>query len=67
MIQFPNTIGGSHEPQNFHTYNTVLSYIVNYLDSARNKDQKLIGRFSEDRIFYRLLIAIPLKVYRKFG
>ena len=31
------------------------------------KDQKLVGRFSEDRIFYRLLTAIPLKTYGKLG
>ena len=36
-------------------------------DSARNKDQKLVGHFYEDRIFYRLLITVPLKIYRKFG
>ena len=35
--------------------------------SARNKDQKLVGQFFEDTIFYRLLIAVPLKMYRKFG
>ena len=35
--------------------------------SARIKDQKLVGRFYENRIFYRLLIAVPLKMYRKFG
>ena len=35
--------------------------------NARNKDQKLVGRFYEDRIFYRLLIAAPLRMYRKFG
>ena len=34
--------------------------------SARNKDQKLVGRFFEDRIFYRLLTAVPLKMYGKF-
>ena len=36
-------------------------------NSARNKDQKLVDHFYEDRIFYRLLIAVPLKMYRKFG
>ena len=35
--------------------------------SARNKDQKLVGHFYEDRIFYRLLISVPLRMYRKFG
>ena len=31
------------------------------LNGVRNKDQKLVGHFFEDRIFYRLLIAVPLK------
>ena len=35
--------------------------------SARNKDQKLVSRFYEDRIFYRLLITVPLRMYRKVG
>ena len=35
--------------------------------SGRNKGQKLVGRFFEDRTFCRLLIAIPLKMYSKFG
>ena len=35
--------------------------------SARNKDQKLVGHFFENRIFSKLLTAIPLKMYRKFG
>ena len=30
--------------------------------SARSKDQKLVGRFYQDRIFYRLLIAVPLMI-----
>ena len=34
--------------------------------SARNKDQKLVSRFFENRIFYRLLIVVPLKMYRKY-
>ena len=29
--------------------------------SARNKDQKLVGRFSENRYFLRLLIAVPIE------
>ena len=32
-----------------------------------HKDPKLVGRFFEDRIFYRLLTAVPLKMYGKFG
>ena len=36
--------------------------------SARNKDQKMVGHFYEDRInFYRLLISAPLRMYRNFG
>ena len=35
--------------------------------SARNKDQKLVGCFFENRMFYRLLITVPLKMYRKYG
>ena len=35
--------------------------------SGRNKRQKLVGRFFEDWIFRRLLIAFPLKMYSKFG
>ena len=35
--------------------------------SARNKDQKLVGHFYEDKIFYRLLISVPSRMYRKFG
>ena len=31
--------------------------------SGRNKDQKLVSCFFEDRIFYRLLIAVPMKMY----
>ena len=31
----------------------------------RNKDQKLVNHFYEDRIFYRLLSAVLLKMYRK--
>ena len=31
------------------------------------EDQKLVGHFSEDRIFYRLLTAVPLKMFGKFG
>ena len=47
-----------------HTY---IILCTMYIHSARNKDQKLVGRFSEDRIFYRLLTAVPLKMYGKFG
>ena len=44
-----------------------LDYLLS-THSARNKDQKLVGCFFEDRIFYRLLIiTVPLKVYRKYG
>ena len=43
-----------------------VKFTVTFI-SARNKDQELVGRFFEDGIFYRLLIAVPLKMYRKFG
>ena len=35
--------------------------------SARNKDQILICRLFENKIFFRLLTAVPLKMYKKFG
>jgi len=35
--------------------------------SGRNKGQKFVGHFFEDRTFCRLLIAIPLKMYSKIG
>ena len=41
---------------------TVCMYV-----SATNKNQNLASRFHEDRIFYRLLIAVRLEMYRKFG
>ena len=34
--------------------------------SARNKDQKLVGHFLKIGYFYRLLITVPLKMYRKY-
>jgi len=37
------------------------------LGSSRNKGQKLVGCFFEDRTFCRLLIAIPLKIYSKIS
>ena len=48
----------------------VLLYLMMYhyrCVSGRNKDQKLVCRFSENQTFYRLLIAVPLKMYSKFG
>ena len=44
-----------------------LSHCLCTLISARNKDQKLVGCILEDRIFYMLLITVPLKMYRKLG
>ena len=38
-----------------------------YQCSGRNKDLKLVGRIFENRTFCRLLIAIPLKMYSRFG
>ena len=46
---------GTHAHAHTHTHT-----------SARNKNQKLVDGFFEDRIFYRLLIAVLLKIYRKF-
>ena len=37
------------------------------VSSVRNKGQKLVGRFFENQTFCRLLIAVPLKMYSKFG
>ena len=34
--------------------------------SARNKDQKSVGHFLKT-VYFRLLTAVPLKMYRKFG
>ena len=57
-------------------YNTCLvlsmmttAYICFVITShtTRNEDQKLVCCFYEYRIFYRLLIAVPLQMYRKFG
>ena len=50
----------------------VMSVVKQYsslmVTSARNKDQKLVGRFLKiRRIFYRLLTAVPLNLYGKFG
>ena len=59
-----------------HTHNTQIHthccytymrwFLCNHF-STRNKDQKFVGRLFEDRIFYRLLIAVPMKKYSKFG
>ena len=35
--------------------------------SARNKDQKLVGRFFENGYFLGYRLLSPLKMYRKFG
>ena len=37
------------------------------LFSVRNKSQKLVGRFWEDRTFCMLLTPVPLKMYSNFG
>ena len=51
---------------------TVISHLFwditnTYYCSAGNKDQKLITCSFENRIFYRILIPVPLKMYRKLG
>ena len=38
-------------------------HVCMYVCSTRNKNQKLAGRFFEDRVFYRLPTAVPLKMY----
>ena len=38
-----------------------------YINSGRNKDQKLVGHFLKIGHFCKLSIAIPLKMYSKFG
>ena len=35
--------------------------------SARNKDQKLVGRFLKIGYFYRLPTTVPLQMYGNFG
>ena len=35
--------------------------------SARNKDQKLVGRFLKIGYFIGCYIAVPLKMYGKYG
>jgi len=40
---------------------------ISHIHSGGNKGQKLVGCFFEDRTFFRLLIAIPLKMYSKIG
>ena len=37
------------------------------MHSARNKDQELVGHFLNIEYLYRLLITLPLKMYRKYG
>jgi len=36
-------------------------------NNGRNKGQKLVSHFFEDRKFCRLLITIPLKMYSEIG
>ena len=45
-------------------YNALL--FKNY-NSARNKDQKLVGRFLKIGYFIGYYIAVPLKMYGKYG
>ena len=55
------------ENVSYNISHVVLSVVIHYLNSGRNKDQKLVGRFLENQTFCRLLIAVPLKMYSKFG
>ena len=38
-----------------------------YTHSARNKDQKLVGRFLKIAYFIGYYTAVPLKIYGKYG
>ena len=49
------------------TCTCVCLCMCNCDSSVKDKSQKLVGRFWEDRTFYRLLTAVPLKLYSKFG
>ena len=44
---------------------TKVNYICTY--SARNKDQKLVGRFLKIGYFIGYYSAVPLKMYGKYG
>ena len=50
----------------FHKSGYIYGHIAIYI-SARNKDQKLVGRFLKIWYFNGLLITVPLKMYRKYG
>ena len=52
--------------ENFMVYG-ILVPISLYPPNGRNKDQKLVSHFFENRIFCRVLIVVSLKVYSKFG
>ena len=41
--------------------------VQTHWSSTRNKDQKSVGRFLKIWYFNRLLITVPLKMYRKYG
>ena len=47
--------------------NNTITMSIYHRFSARNKNHKLVGRFFGDRIFYRLLIDIPLKYTRNLA
>ena len=60
-----------------NTFNITLGYSYNFVQmnwlaqtvSGRNigQNQKLVSRFFENQTFCRLLIAVSLKMYSKFG
>ena len=44
----------------------VIIFYNSYVCSVRNKDQKLIGLYLKIG-YFKLLITVPVKMYRKFG
>ena len=44
---------------------TIVSGCSVHYNSGRNKDQILVV-FFEDQLFYRLMIVVQMKMYRKF-
>ena len=45
----------------------VISYSIYSRPSARNKDQKLVGRFLKIEYFIGYFTAVPLQMYGKYG
>ena len=51
----------SMEFRNKCMYSKIIFMHITNLSSARNKDQKLVGCFFKNRIFYRLLHCCPIE------